>query len=98
MGLMYPRLTVLTLAYSTPQNQGFNSSALSISDSVGSATAIAAMGLVFTALAGTDAAFPAVFAIAARWRSSRSRAGAAARARARVGRLKTRTTRHLDLA
>ncbi len=65
MGLMYPRLTVLTLAYSTPQNQGFNSSALSISDSVGSATAIAAMGLVFTALAGTDAAFPAVFVIAA---------------------------------
>ena len=65
MGLMYPRLTVLTLSYSTPQNQGFNSSALSISDSVGSATAIAAMGLVFTALAGADAAFPAVFAIAA---------------------------------
>ena len=65
MGLIYPRLTVLTLAYSTPQNQGFNSSALSISDSVGAATAIAAMGLVFTALAGTDAAFPAVFAIAA---------------------------------
>ncbi|MET0735096.1 MAG: MFS transporter [Microbacterium sp.] len=65
MGLMYPRLTVLTLAYSKPQNQGFNSSALSISDSVGAATTIAVMGLVFTALAGTDAAFPAVFAIAA---------------------------------
>ena len=64
MGLMYPRLTVLTLAYSTPQNQGFNSSALSISDSIGAATSIAIMGLVFTALAGTDAAFPAVFAIA----------------------------------
>ncbi|AZS36641.1 Multidrug efflux pump SdrM [Microbacterium lemovicicum] len=64
MGLMYPRLTVLTLAYSTPQNQGFNSSALSISDSVGAATAIAAMGVVFTALTGTDGAFPAVFAIA----------------------------------
>jgi len=64
MGLMYPRLTVLTLAYSTPQNQGFNSSALSISDSIGAATTIAVMGLVFTALAGTDAAFPAVFAIA----------------------------------
>lgn len=63
MGLMYPRLTVLTLAYSTPQNQGFNSSALSISDAVGSATAIAAMGLTFTALAGTGAGFPAVFAI-----------------------------------
>lgn len=65
MGLMYPRLTVLTLAYSTPQNQGFNSSALSISDSVGAASAIAVMGLAFTALAGTDAAFPVVFAIAA---------------------------------
>ncbi|WP_019179280.1 MFS transporter [Microbacterium yannicii] len=64
MGLMYPRLTVLTLAYSTPQNQGFNSSALSISDSVGAASAIAVLGLVFTALAGTDAGFPAVFAIA----------------------------------
>ena len=64
MGLMYPRLTVLTLAYSTPQNQGFNSSALSISDAVGSASSIAVMGLVFTALAGTDAGFPAVFAIA----------------------------------
>ncbi|MET0673364.1 MAG: MFS transporter [Microbacterium pygmaeum] len=64
MGLMYPRLTVLTLAYSTPQNQGFNSSALSISDSIGAATTIAVMGLVFTTLQGTDAAFPAVFAIA----------------------------------
>lgn len=65
MGLMYPRLTVLTLAYSTPQNQGFNSAALSIADSVGAAANIAAMGLTFTALAGTDAGFPAVFLIAA---------------------------------
>ncbi len=65
MGLMYPRLTVLTLAYSAPQNQGFNSSALSISDSIGAASAIAIMGVVFTALSGTDAAFPAVFGIAA---------------------------------
>lgn len=64
MGLMYPRLTVLTLAYSTPQDQGFNSSALSISDSIGAAGAIAVMGLVFVALDGTDAAFPAVFGIA----------------------------------
>jgi predicted MFS family arabinose efflux permease len=64
MGLMYPRLTVLTLAYSTPRDQGFNSSALSISDAVGAAASIAVMGLVFTALVGTDAGFPAVFAIA----------------------------------
>lgn len=65
MGLMYPRLTVLTLAYSTPQNQGFNSSALSIFDAVGSTVAIAVMGLAFTALAGSDAAYPVVFGIAA---------------------------------
>ena len=73
---MYPRLTVLTLAYSTPQNQGFNSSALSISDSIGAATSIAAMGLAFTALTGTDAGFPAVFAIAARAVAARPRARA----------------------
>lgn len=65
MGLMYPRLTVLTLAYSTPQNQGFNSSALSISDSIGASVAIAAMGLAFTALAATDAGFTVVFVMAA---------------------------------
>lgn len=65
MGLMYPRLTVLTLAYSTPQNQGFNSSALSIFDAVGATMAIAIMGLAFTALDGTAAAYPVVFAIAA---------------------------------
>ena len=65
MGLMYPRLTVLTLAYSTPQNQGFNSSALSIFDAVGSTMAIAVMGLAFTALGGADIAYPVVFAIAA---------------------------------
>ena len=65
MGLMYPRLTVLTLAYSTPQNQGFNSSALSISDADRGRDRDRRDGLVFTALAGTDAGFPAVFAIAA---------------------------------
>jgi len=65
MGLMYPRLTVLTLAYSTPQNQGFNSSALSIFDATGSTTAIAVMGLVFTGLAGTTTAYAAVFGVAA---------------------------------
>lgn len=64
MGLMYPRLTVLTLAYSTPQNQGFNSSALSISDAIGASVTIAVMGLTFVALAGTAAGFAVVFAIA----------------------------------
>lgn len=65
MGLMYPRLTVLTLAYSTPRDQGFNSSALSISDAVGASAAIAAMGLTFVALSATGAAFTATFLIAA---------------------------------
>ncbi|MFT4219519.1 MAG: MFS transporter [Microbacterium sp.] len=65
MGLMYPRQGVLALAYSTPQDQGFNSAALSIFDAVGAATSIAVMGLVFTTLAGTDAGYPAVFALAA---------------------------------
>lgn len=64
MGLMYPRLTVLTLAYSTAQNQGFNSSALSISDSIGASATIAGMGLAFVALEGTDAGFAVVFLIA----------------------------------
>ncbi|KAA9144338.1 MFS transporter [Microbacterium lushaniae] len=64
MGLMYSRLTVLTLAYSTPQTQGFSSSALSISDALGSAMTIATMGLVFTALAGSGLGFGAVFAMA----------------------------------
>lgn len=63
MGLMYPRLTVLTLAYSTTQNQGFNSAALSISDAVGAATTIAAMGLVYTGLGGGILAFTWVFAL-----------------------------------
>ena len=52
MGLLYPRLTVLTLAYSTESNQGFNSSALSISDATGSAVAIALAGLGVATLGG----------------------------------------------
>jgi MFS family permease len=62
MGLLYPRLTVLTLAYSTDANQGFNSSALSISDAAGSAVAIAFAGLGVATLGGGAAAFGAVFA------------------------------------
>lgn len=50
MGLLYPRLTVLTLAYSTTRDEGFNSSALSISDATGSALAVAVAGLGFIAL------------------------------------------------
>lgn len=62
MGLLYPRLTVLTLAYSDDTDQGFNSSALSISDASGSAVAIALAGLGVATLGGGAGAFSAVFA------------------------------------
>lgn len=64
VGLMYPRLTVLTLAYSTKENQGFNSAALSISDSLGSSAAIALMGLIFISLGSAQLAFGMVFVAA----------------------------------
>lgn len=65
MGMLYPRLTVLTLAYSTPANEGFNSSALSISDSSGSAVTIALAGLLFVSLPIAGSGFPVVFLLAA---------------------------------
>jgi len=61
MGLMYPRLSVMTLALSTPDNQGFNSAAMSISDSLGGALSLAATGLVFAAFTANP--FAAVFAL-----------------------------------
>ncbi|MFK0008060.1 MFS transporter [Paenarthrobacter sp. NPDC090520] len=64
MGLMYPRLSVMTLALSTPDNQGFNSAAMSISDSLGGALSLATTGLVFAAFTTTDS-FAAVFALTA---------------------------------
>ncbi|WP_261167225.1 MFS transporter [Microbacterium sp. Marseille-Q6965] len=63
MGFVYARLSVLMLAYSSASSQGFNSSALQISDAVGSSAVIAVMGLVFLAL-GPGAGFPVVFALA----------------------------------
>ncbi|MFT4259032.1 MFS transporter [Microbacterium sp.] len=63
MGLLYPRLTVLTLAYSDEGDQGFNSSALSIADSTTSAVAIAVAGLGVAALGGGADAFVLVFVL-----------------------------------
>lgn len=65
MGLLYPWLTVLTLAYSTPRNEGFNSSALSISDATGSALAVAIAGLGFVALPVLGSGFVTVYVVAA---------------------------------
>ncbi|GAB3035819.1 hypothetical protein GCM10027052_12320 [Parafrigoribacterium mesophilum] len=59
MGLMYPRTSVMTLALSTSENQGFNSSALSISDSLGASLALATTGIVFAGFS-----FAGVFAFA----------------------------------
>ncbi|WP_051423372.1 MFS transporter [Arthrobacter sp. MA-N2] len=61
MGLMYPRLSVMTLALSTPEDQGFNSSAMSIADSLGGALSLAVTGLVFSAMTTAAASFPASF-------------------------------------
>lgn len=63
MGLVYPRLTVMTLAYSTPGNQGFNSAALSVSDSAGAAVTIALAGLCFVSFGSGAAGFAAVFVL-----------------------------------
>lgn len=63
MGLLYPRLTVLTLAYSGADDQGFNSSALSISDATGSAVTVAIAGVAVAALGGGATVFAAVFAL-----------------------------------
>ncbi|MET3922586.1 MFS transporter [Arthrobacter sp. UYEF20] len=65
MGLMYPRLSVMTLALSTKDTEGFNSSAMSISDSLGGALALATTGIVFAAFTTTAASFAGVFALTA---------------------------------
>jgi MFS family permease len=65
MGLLYPRLSVMTLALSTKDNEGFNSSAMSIADSLGGALALATTGIVFAAFTTTAASFSGVFALAA---------------------------------
>ncbi len=65
MGLVYPRLSVLTLALSTKATQGFNSSAMSIADSLGGALALAATAIIFTGLAAMGGSFVGVFGLAA---------------------------------
>ncbi len=60
MGLAYPRLSVMTLELSSTENQGFNSSALSISDSIGAAVALGVTAMVFTALLPAGGTWPFV--------------------------------------
>ncbi len=62
MGLLYPRLTVLTLAYSDETNQD-STPRRSISDATGSAVAIALAGLAVATLGGRADAFAVVFVL-----------------------------------
>ncbi|WEK61617.1 MAG: MFS transporter [Candidatus Microbacterium colombiense] len=64
MGFMSPRTSALTLEMSTPENQGFNSSAMTVADSFGSALALAITGVLFATLASVTDPFTAVFALA----------------------------------
>lgn len=61
MGLAMPRLSTLVLAYSTPRDQGLNSSALSISDAVGGSAITAVTGLVFASVGSGRTSFAAAF-------------------------------------
>ncbi|PFG29142.1 MFS transporter [Paramicrobacterium agarici] len=63
MGLVYPRTSIMMLEYSTEREQGFNSSALSIADSLGGSLALAVTGIVFASIGSGQGAFAAVFAL-----------------------------------
>jgi predicted MFS family arabinose efflux permease len=66
MGFGYPRTGVAMLAASSDADRGFNSSALSIADSLGGALALAVSGVVFAAAKSADVdPFVAVYALAA---------------------------------
>jgi len=67
MGTMSPRISVLTLRLSTHANQGFNSSALSISDSITAASALALTAVIFQSLEafGGSWAFTGCFLLSA---------------------------------
>jgi len=65
MGFGYPRTSVAMLAASTDRDRGFNSSALSVADSLGAALALSLSGVVYGSVdrAGGDP-FLAVFVVA----------------------------------
>ncbi|WP_253258842.1 MFS transporter [Subtercola boreus] len=66
MGAMYPRLSVAMLRLSSVTNQGFNSSALAISDSIGAASSLALTAAIFATAGAVSAfSFTACFLLAA---------------------------------
>lgn len=60
MGMIFPRQNVNMLALSSKQEQGFNSSAMTVADSLGNAGATAIGGVIF-AMAATGMGFISVF-------------------------------------
>jgi MFS family permease len=58
MGTMYPRVSTLVLALSKPGEEGFNSSAKSIADSIGASVSLALAGLIFAGLGDTTTRTP----------------------------------------
>ncbi|MCY7400218.1 MAG: hypothetical protein LH477_04535, partial [Nocardioides sp.] len=66
MGLMYPRISSYVLSASGPEERGHLTAAMSVSDAVGGATAIALSGLVFATLGiETQTGFTGVFLLTA---------------------------------
>ena len=65
MGFAYPRTGVAMLASATDEDRGFNSSALTVADSLGAALALSVSGIVYAAAvrAGVDP-FPVVYLLA----------------------------------
>ena len=65
MGFAYPRTSVAMLAVTTDADRGFNSSALSVADSLGAALALSLSGIAYAVAVRADVdPFPVVYAIA----------------------------------
>ena len=73
MGTAFPRTSVAMLRHSTDRDRGFNSSALSIADSLGAALALAVCGVAFEAVQRSELTgvlgdpFAAVFTVSVLW-------------------------------
>ncbi len=65
MGFAYPRTSVAMLSVTTDADRGFNSSALSVADSLGAALALSLSGIAYAVAVRSDLdPFPVVYAIA----------------------------------
>ena len=58
MGTLYPRISALVLAKSAPGQEGFNTSAKAIADSVAGSASLALTGLIFAGLGDASARAP----------------------------------------